>query len=509
MADPNEVDTWVHNTFGVHPAGYQAGGPAPAGVAQPPDGLLRRKGDNAQLWDPAPQATMAGSEAAAGADWVRDQLNFFGFAPPDVPDPSGQGCVFNGAASTVSAVLDVLDKQATLSGYKFSKSSAQGVAGTLLASHAAAQKQGADVVAGGVGADSVKALAKLDMVSLLDALQVIRKQGKIDDVAKLGLDDRMTVAVLSVQRKLGEKWTATVTKLKDADQEAVRKYVYGRINAGDVPVAAAKQNAQGQVLGDDGTDDKTWASTYLKFHKLAPDPLNGAGKSAMLDGKTQAVDDIIDTVCEQSATAGRMPVDRAVVRGVVKGVISSRAVADALAKASVSKTRVSGAIAFGFSPGMQHKDLATGDRSKDNPTIQLSGQVTLEIHPENGSGIELSWVAQVTGFKGDNTGKTDFNFSALSGPQAAWVQSFFKGLLKLEPLVQVLGGVATAQQADSGKLRLVQAGQVAAGGQIVFTVPGTNGKLSFGVQSTVGVTGAGGAHTTMDWGAQGFAQWNF
>jgi hypothetical protein len=252
--------------------------------------------------------------------------------------------------------------------------------------------------------------------------------------------------------------------------------------------------------------DQAWVRACLKAHGLAPNTLSNTGKNAQFDNKTLSVDDIADIVVKESGQ-GRPPIDHGTVEDVIAGIVKSSAFTSMLADASKSKTRLSGAISLAFSGGMLHKDLQTGKHSKDDATGQVSGQVTLEIHPENGMGVELSWVAQATGFKGDDSGSKDWNYSALTGPQAAWVLPFFKGLLKLEPLVQVLVGAGTATQIKTGKLALVQEVQGAAGGQILFTC--ANGKLSFGGQATWGRTAAKGADTTMDWGAQGFVQWNF
>jgi hypothetical protein len=361
----------------------------------------------------------------------------------------------------------------------------------------------------GPRADPPPDVSKMNMQGVLVALDKLNKAGELDTVTIPSGDARLNVALLTVRQKLGEKWSALMEKLPEADQEAVRAFAMIKMDAGDTKVPPVKPNARGEVMKDDDLDDKSWTQKLLKFHDLGPNLLGHSAKTAVLDGKTMEVDDIIDFVVDQAAATRSFPIDRAVVRGIVKGVVGTQAMKTVVMDAVQSKTRVSGAISFGFSPGMHHKDLDTGAQSKDNKTYQIAGQVTLEIHPENGSGIELSWVVQATGFKGDDSGSDKFNWSALTGPQIAWVQSFFDGLLKVEPFIQALGGAGTATQAQTGQLKLVQVGQVAGGGQLVFTVPKTSGKLSFGVQATAGLTGAGGANTTFDWGAQGFAQWNF
>ena len=501
MGDKDDLDNWIHELYGKHPATFQNSATAP--VAPLPEGLLHRKGDGEVRWNQPPPLPGA-SPAPAGADWIQDQLAFFDLAPPKLSDPAGQNCIFNGEETTLDAVLDKLDRQATLSGLALSRASAQAAASAILKTRAAAASQGAAVAMRPIGPDSIKALAGLDMTPLLDALQAIRPTGQLQELAKLPSDARMTVAILSVLQKLGEKWEAMLPKLTEADQEVVRRYIYGRMIAGDVAVVKPLANAEGSVLGDDGSDDATWTNKFLKLHRLGPNLLTDSAATATLDGKTLSIDDIIDMVAEQSAAAGRLGIDRDIVRGFVRSQVVTLAIAQ-----PASKTRWSGSLAIAISDGAQHKDLATKAHSKDNPTVQLSAQVTFEVHPENGSGPEFSWVGQLTGFKGDDSGGTKFNWSALSGPQAVWVQSFFNGMLKVEPLVQLLGGWATAPQKATGNLKLVLTGQFAAGGQLVFTVPHTGGHLSFGVQTTAGWTSPREADTTFDVGGQGFAQWNF
>jgi hypothetical protein len=110
----------------VNPQPQQPQQPTPGSPTRLPDGLLQRADGNVD-WNPAPPGTWGASLPGAPASWIRDQLTFYGLAPTDPPDASADACVFNGDATTRSAVVSALDNQATLSGYKLNANAAQSV----------------------------------------------------------------------------------------------------------------------------------------------------------------------------------------------------------------------------------------------------------------------------------------------------------------------------------------------------------------------------------------------
>jgi hypothetical protein len=164
-----------------------------------------------------------------------------------------------------------------------------------------------------------------------------------------------------------------------------------------------------------------------------------------------------------------------------------------------SSHRITYYLGIGVIPWTGHVDLKTGQTSHDSPGEQLSAQVTLELHPENGSGPELSLLAQVTGFDDPDKGPWKVQ-NYIAGFQAAWVKSWFDGALQLAPMVQVLGGAMRAQQAKDGSLKMVSAGLVMVGAQLAyqFEIPHTKLKMQIGVQAGASVTDASGADPTLD-----------
>ncbi len=546
MSDRNALDAWIHDIYGKHPASFQppsgAGGAgadsaAPldaAGQAVPaaPAGLRRRKGDGAVLWQPAPLQTWGVPTPKPAPDaWVANQLTFFSLGPPDAIDPNGQTCLFNGVTVTKAAVLDTLDEQATLAGWVLGRAAAQAAIDAMLKPRADAMRTGRDLAARPIDGDTRKTLAALDMQKLLDAMQAIRQQGGLEPFTKMTGDERIVAAVLTVQHKVGERWETAMLALTQADRAIVETYLGARLLQDDRPDPAKPlPDAQGATMPAERADDWTWVRDFLDFHHFRPAPLDTTGKMAMLDGRSSRVDDIVDTVCEQAAAAGHPDMQRRVARDLVQGEVDAWALANMFAAAQKSGAHFSGAIRFdisqldtnvsprdsrvsqaasvGVTDGMKHTDLDNHQQSQDHTTVQLGGQVTLEMHPDDGSGLEFTWVVQATGFKGDNAGSDKYNISLLSGPQLTWVQSFLDGLLKVEPFLQALdGALATAGPKNEKKILLAQQGQFAAGAQILFKVEGISKHLSIGLQGTAGATATTGQNPTFDRGAIGIVQW--
>jgi hypothetical protein len=137
-------------------------------------------------------------------------------------------------------------------------------------------------------------------------------------------------------------------------------------------------------------------------------------------------------------------------------------------------------------------------------TVQLNGQVTVPLHKDNEPGVELSAQASVAFFlRVDPNGTADvvgipdvketsatatLSNVQLAG-QAAWVVPLIKDLLQLQAFAQAIAGVGWSQVPEGGSrsgaasnvmtLKADAMKQVAVGGQLVFTVPGTGKHLQF------------------------------
>jgi hypothetical protein len=476
--------------------------PAPAWsaptVPPPPEGVLERKGDGGLYWEPnlAP-ATWGAGGPPAPSSWIDGFFAYYNLAPPPDPNPDAtQDCIFNQAPSSLQAVLDTLDQQATLAGYTASRGTAQTAAQKLLAGRAGGRQAGAAMAQRGPTADDVAALEKLDTAALLDALETLRKAHKLDALAELApADQRLEAAILAVQRHLGAKFQALMHALSDDDQKALRQHVYQGLIAGDMGdnKKLVKAGGGGTYSAPDASD-ADWVEGFLTFYGLQADPFDkGMHETCMFNSQTQNTVDMLDTVVEQAALDGHL---------INRGLVSKIAIPMILpppVPGPGSSHRFTYYLGIGVIPWTGHKDLKTGDTSHDTPGEQLSAQVTLELHPKDASGPELSVVAQVTTFDDPNKGPWKVQ-NYIAGFQAAWVKSWFDGMLQLSPLVQVLGGAMRAQQAKDGSLQMVAGGQVMLGGQLAvqFDIPHTNLKMQIGLQAGVSATDASGANPTLD-----------
>jgi hypothetical protein len=507
--EDNDADA-PHDTLDLHAAGEAAGasvisgaqtpaaGAAPT-VPPPPDGVLERKGDRGLYWEPNPAPATWGNAGgpAVPSDWIAGFFAYYNLAPPPDPNPEAkQDCTFNQAPSALADVLDTLDQQATLAGYTASRSTAQAAAQKLLADRAGGRNAGAAMAKGNPGAAEVAALAKLDTAALLDALEALRKGRKLDALAELATDHRVLAAILTVQRRLGGKWKGLVHSLSEDDQKALRGHVFQGLIAGDVGdnTKLVKAGGGGSYAAPD-VADAAWVKGYLEFYDLRADPFDkGMHETCLFNGHTQNMSEVLDTAVEQAALDGHM-IDRGLVSKFAVPMVSPPSVPTP----GGSSHRITYYLGIGVIPWTGHVDLKTGQTSHDSPGEQLSAQVTLELHPENGSGPELSLLAQVTGFDDPEKGPWKVQ-NYIAGFQAAWVKSWFDGALQLAPMVQVLGGAMRAQQAKDGSLKMVSAGQVMVGAQLAyqFEIPHTKLKMQIGVQAGASVTDASGANPTLD-----------
>lgn len=266
MASPTpEQDAYVARTFGVDPSAYPGGshpasaatsasaGPPPVSSAapppaspaapppfqQPPDDVLRRAGDGALYWHPNPALQTIGGPAAnpAGAAWIGGFLEYYWLAPVD---PTG-AFTFNRAPSDMASLTKLAADQAQLAGWAASAADVQAAADKILQASGQAQLDGHGIATSEsvIADDDLDTLAAEPMKDILDALETIRKDKQLDTVARRAKQKRLRLGVLSVMHDLGGEWTGLMKAAPDADQEAVRKHVYGSIVADDPGEGAA------------------------------------------------------------------------------------------------------------------------------------------------------------------------------------------------------------------------------------------------------------------------------
>jgi hypothetical protein len=202
--------------------------PPPAKPVPPPKEALARAGDSRPFWRPAPAG--ASEAPAVSRSWLEDFLRFYRAGPPNPADPKGATCSFNGATVALDAALDIVDAQATLNGYKPSRSNASGLLQDLLkegAENAALGDQvGKDLAAKKVDiAADVAKLSALPMPRLLDVLERMKAQKKLDafeDHMPPGISRHLGVALLTVQGRFEDiVWQTEVPKLSEDDRAAV------------------------------------------------------------------------------------------------------------------------------------------------------------------------------------------------------------------------------------------------------------------------------------------------
>ncbi len=113
-------------------------------VRSAPDGVLKRGIDGQTYWQPAPVATMVDAEPVADDTWLQGFFDFYALAAPS-QNGGSDACTFNGAASTISAVVDQVNEQAGLAGYKPNASRAKSMAADILKHSAQLQQTAHDI----------------------------------------------------------------------------------------------------------------------------------------------------------------------------------------------------------------------------------------------------------------------------------------------------------------------------------------------------------------------------
>jgi hypothetical protein len=173
-----------------------------------------------------------------------------------------------------------------------------------------------------------------------------------------------------------------------------------------------------------------------------------------------------------------------------------------------------------------HRTLVSrgATNSQDPPTWQVTGQITVPLHPEGKSGFEISAQGSVS-FVMTQDGKIVDGTLKLSDPRAvvtnvqealqvAWVKSFLEGQLQFQAFAQVVGGaswVADSVNVTTDTVTLKPAGMVqgVTGMQLVFVLPNTDGHVQMFIQLQTSVTGTSGQPSTLDLQGSGGVQIQF
>ena len=169
-----------------------------------------------------------------------------------------------------------------------------------------------------------------------------------------------------------------------------------------------------------------------------------------------------------------------------------------------------------------HRTLVkNASNTQDPPSWQVTGAVTVPLHPDKEGGFEVTAQAAVS-FVMTQDGKIVDGTLKLSDPKAtltnaqeavqvAWVQELIEDTLQFQAFAQLVGGASWVQDSTnvtSGTVTLKPAGmvQVVGGMQLVFEV-GKHVQLFIQLQTSV--TGTAGQPSTLDLQGAGGVQIQF
>ncbi len=275
------------------------------------------------------------------------------------------------------------------------------------------------------------------------------------------------------------------------------------------PHAEPMKDVDGKTFSGEQPDDGAWIQEFLMFFNLGTTASLGTGERyaflrELPPQRSMTLSQVVDRVAEQGALDGHT-LERSAVIG---GIIARLPAPPPSATGQVSIYLTYSIVRTG------HIDVATGKATRpDAPGMQLGLQITWELHKQNQSGAELSWVTQATMFRDAAGAGEQYQNAQIqnisSGFQAAWVFSFLNGSLQLAPIAQALTGFSRSQQTADGAIRMVPSAQLSTGGQIVYVIPGTRQHLQIGGQAAAAFTSPLGAHSTVDIAPSVFLQWKF
>ena len=268
---------------------------------------------------------------------------------------------------------------------------------------------------------------------------------------------------------------------------------------------AMTQDAASKTL-DQSAEAEAWINEYLRKGHLGPDIAGGNGTTVMFQNKTTNFDDAVKATVAagqkadlKSGESGRTLITVDKVTEIARRILAAATPsAPGGSGGDDSKAqRISMYLQYTFTPDTVHQPVGGGAASHDQPAHSLTGQMTMEFHADNASGLEISTLGQLTWFADDKGGKIQQQ-SGFAGAQVAWVWSFLDGALQAGPFFQTLVGAARAGQTVSNKLEWQPTGQAAAGGQVQYAIPGLGGHVLVGVQAAGSATASQGADATHD-----------
>jgi hypothetical protein len=346
------------------------------------------------------------------------------------------------------------------------------------------------------------ALQDWPMASMLDVLQVARKDGLLDALAARVAFGRAELAVLTVGMHFGFRWKALLDTAKADDKDAVTAHSQARMLAGDTgarkPLFANKKQA---LFVSSAPDAATWLDEFLTYFDLAFSPHDG---KTVFNGDHMTVLQIVDVAVEQAAMAGQIVDANACVATIEKKLGSvAKPTVEAIRKYDDSSQLV---VQYGVAY-MRHVPLDGGPSSTDNPNHQFQLVYTVQMHKDGTPGLELSFVAQVAAFA-DASGHVKVTKDVevqqtAGGLQAAYVAPFIGTFSTIQAVAQVLDGVAFDKQKRDGTVFATphRTDQVAVQAQAVFDIVGNDKlKLQLVAMGQLSATNTGG-NATIDYGA--------
>ena len=146
------------------------------------------------------------------------------------------------------------------------------------------------------------------------------------------------------------------------------------------------KDKEGYTFSSRGSDPGAWTQSFLQFFGFRPEFGLSGGTKFWFNNRNVDFNHVIDTVVEQAWLDG-VTVTREKAREVAVALLPP-------GSPGPTKSRLALYLTFSFTR-TAHLDPDSGRQSKpDYPGAQLALQGTWELHPENKSGPELSWVGQ-------------------------------------------------------------------------------------------------------------------
>ncbi|HTV16800.1 MAG TPA: DUF4157 domain-containing protein [Acidobacteriaceae bacterium] len=282
---------------------------------------------------------------------------------------------------------------------------------------------------------------------------------------------------------------------------------------------------------------KSWFSYYdLDLQKDKSQPRKtGDDANVFFNGKDMRYGDVLDTFISEANKAG-FTFNRNHAWEVTAGILNGRQnLEDKLSggppetKGLDDKSKKLAAPSVALQSQLNftgHRTLVSrgATNSQDPPTWQVTGQVTVPLHPEGKSGFEISAQGSVS-FVMTQDGRIIDGTLQLSDPSAtvtnvqgalqlAWVKPFLEGAMQFQAFAQAVGGASWVEDrvnVTTGAVTLKPAGMVqgVTGMQLVFVVPDTGGHVQLFIQLQTSVTGTSGQPSTLDLQGSGGVQIQF